>query len=50
MTCQCHPPDILERCLSGPWPPGFSVMGYSSVSFILSLIKYYGATEVGTHD
>jgi adenosine 3'-phospho 5'-phosphosulfate transporter B3 len=24
---------------------GFSVLGYSSVSFILSLIKYYGATE-----
>jgi adenosine 3'-phospho 5'-phosphosulfate transporter B3 len=23
----------------------FSVMGYSSVSFILSLIKYFGATE-----
>jgi len=24
---------------------GFSVLGYSSVSFILSLIKYFGATE-----
>jgi adenosine 3'-phospho 5'-phosphosulfate transporter B3 len=28
-----------------PMIMGFSVMGYSSVSFILSLIKYYGATE-----
>ena len=28
-----------------PMIMGFSVLGYSSVSFILSLIKYYGATE-----
>ena len=28
-----------------PMIMGFSVMGYSSVSFILSLIKYFGATE-----
>jgi adenosine 3'-phospho 5'-phosphosulfate transporter B3 len=28
-----------------PMIMAFSVMGYSSVSFILSLIKYFGATE-----
>ena len=52
---------LIPFIASGAWQPaiahsmqytqvvpmimGFSVMGYSSVSFILSLIKYYGATE-----
>ena len=52
---------LIPFIASGAWQPaiahsmqytqvvpmimGFSVLGYSSVSFILSLIKYYGATE-----